>query len=72
MPTTNLHDIVKAWLTEHGYDGLYNSSIECGCPLDDLMPCDVPGVNCEAGYKQEPSGYWKAEGAEWIIGPKEE
>ena len=30
-------EIVKQWLTEHGYDGL--ASDYCGCEIKDLMAC---------------------------------
>jgi hypothetical protein len=43
--------IVSEWLKANGYDGLTNN--ECGCLLDDLMPCDDPQGNCEAAYKKE-------------------
>lgn len=52
----NLHEIVKTWLKEHGYDGLYNEW-ECGCSIDDFMPCGEPGEHCMPGYeKLTPSG----------------
>jgi len=48
-------EIVWDYLKSHGYDGLCGD--ECGCGLDDLMPCDrhtdcVPGYihrNCKCG-----------------------
>lgn len=44
----NIHDIVKDWLTTHGYDGLAGD--ECGCQLDDLMPCGCSHeTECVAG-----------------------
>lgn len=45
----NIAKIVEAWLVQNGYEGLYND--ECGCEVGDLMPCDEPNINCEAGYK---------------------
>lgn len=46
----NIEEIVKAWLEANGYDGLAND--ECGCDLDDLMPCDEPyATHCVAGHK---------------------
>ena len=40
----------KEWLTRHGYDGL--CGYECGCALDDLMPCGEPDNDCKPGYFQ--------------------
>ncbi len=45
-----LHDIVKEWLEKNGYEGLYSVDADCGCKLDDLMPCGEPGMNCRAGH----------------------
>ena len=44
----NVREIVKAWLTDHGYDGLFSPC--CACKLDDLMPCDEPDAECKPGY----------------------
>lgn len=49
-----VRDIVAAWLKEHGYDGLFAD--ECGCTVDDLMPCSETYFNCEAGYKNPCPG----------------
>ena len=48
-----IREIVAAWLKEHGYDGLCNPDRECGCTLDDLIPCidGLDGETCQAGYK---------------------
>jgi len=45
-----IKDIVKDWLEENGYSGLFHDSGECACTTDDLMPCDCPCHECEAGY----------------------
>ena len=45
----DVKDIIEAWLKENGYDGLYGE--ECACRIDDLMPCEEPGTDCEAGYE---------------------
>lgn len=42
--------IITDYLKNHGYDGLFN--FECGCELDDLIPCVAYMDGCEAGYKQ--------------------
>ncbi|WP_295438173.1 hypothetical protein, partial [Thiolapillus sp.] len=36
-PNPDCRDMVAAYLREHGFDGLFCD--ECGCSLDDLMPC---------------------------------
>lgn len=46
-----LREIVKNYLEQNGFGGLFNSDGECGCELPDLMPCDQPSESCCAGYK---------------------
>jgi len=46
-----VYDIIKEWLKENGYDGLCAPDFECGCSLDDFMPCGQPSPTCEAGHK---------------------
>jgi len=43
--------IVEQYLRDHRYDGLCNVNIdiECGCIIDDLMPCGEPEIDCCAG-----------------------
>lgn len=58
--------IVSNWLKKHGYDGLYNSFTECGCLIEELMPCDYSCDDCKPGYKNsDPSGE-----SNWLVGPK--
>jgi len=45
----NLREIAIAWLKEHGFEGLGREG--CGCEVDDLMPCDEPGPDCQPGVK---------------------
>lgn len=47
----DIQQIVAHYLTEHGYDGLYNEGV-CACKLGELFPCGEPG-NCKAGYLRE-------------------
>lgn len=35
-------EIIKVYLQKHGYDGLCNPDLECGCGVDDLQPCYEP------------------------------
>jgi hypothetical protein len=47
-------EIVKDWLKEHGYDGLYlpiGDGEACGCSLDDFAPCGEIDGDCQAAYK---------------------
>ena len=47
-------EIVRRYLIKHGYDGLYSDLLECGCSVDDLMPCEGFNSNpyqCRPGYK---------------------
>jgi hypothetical protein len=39
-------DLLKPWLKEHGYDGLYNNE-ECACRVDELAPCGWSPDVCE-------------------------
>ena len=43
-------EIVKDCLEKNGYDGLCSEN--CGCGLDDLMPCSGSETkNCQPAYK---------------------
>ena len=37
----NLREVVAAGLKQNGYSGLHDDG-DCGCVLEDLMPCDEP------------------------------
>jgi len=59
----NIATIVAEWLRANGYDGLCIPG-ECGCEIDDLMPCGSPNeCCCMAGYKGPPT----PEGGDWAI-----
>jgi hypothetical protein len=73
MKNPSIKDIVKKYLDECGYDGLYNSSgwVKCACELSDLFPCECPDEDhCKAGYKCEPPDDEK-EADFWICSTKE-
>lgn len=42
-------EIVLAYLKQHKYDGL--CSEDCGCGIDELMPCASNCENCRPAYK---------------------
>jgi hypothetical protein len=52
----NVREIVKEWLEQHGYEGLYSDHWECGCTPEDLMPCGEASEDCVAGYKWPGDG----------------
>jgi hypothetical protein len=66
----NAREIIKKYLEENGYDGLYNLEGECGCIKDDLFPCESCPAECEAGYLIDPPEAYKNDDVNWI-GPKE-
>lgn len=47
----NVFEIVKDYLRNNEYDGLYNTQIPCACTLGDFMPCGEPSPHCEPGYR---------------------
>lgn len=47
-------EIIREYLKEKGYDGLFNSDAECACLVSDLCPgCGCPYDECEPGYRKE-------------------
>lgn len=55
-------EIVIEYLKKNGYDGLYND--DCGCALDDLIPCCDNIETCMAGVKGKNGE------EDWIIRPR--
>ena len=43
-------EIVKKYLEDNGYDGL--CTFDCGCPIDDLIPCGDCFESCVPGHKK--------------------
>jgi len=56
----DIKGIVKKYLKDNGFDGLVECFAECGCEINDLMPCDSPSIDCQPGYKHvaDPSTGW--------------
>jgi hypothetical protein len=44
--------ILKSWLKDKGYDGLYNDDLDCGCFIEDIMPCCSYSGACLPGVKK--------------------
>jgi hypothetical protein len=59
MPTMREHlkdacqypTVVKCWLLQREYDGLFNGGHECACTTDDLIPCSEGCDDCLPGYE---------------------
>ena len=49
--TPTVKSILIEYLRNHGYDGLYNAWSECGCDLEDFIPCGEIYECCRAGYR---------------------
>ena len=47
-------NIIRDWLVTHKCDGLCNSDLECGCRLDDFIPCGELSMDCEAARSGTP------------------
>jgi hypothetical protein len=43
----NVRDIIRAYLLVDKADGLCNPGLECGCDIDDLIPCNSDPYNCQ-------------------------
>lgn len=64
-PPITVREILNEYLKKHGYDGL--SGRECGCRLDDLMPCYEPSPDCEPGYLIECEECGETDGPNWCV-----
>lgn len=49
-------EIVKQFLIDKGYDGLYHGEGMCACLTADLAPCSELSEECRAGYKTSCDG----------------
>jgi hypothetical protein len=68
IPTDKtVKDIIHHDLEVNEYDGLFNSSADCSCKVDDLAPCGAISLDCRAGYYQKTT---KAHG--FVIGANKE
>jgi hypothetical protein len=60
MDRINGMTIIHRYLVDNGFDGLQNDN-ECGCELDDLMPCSDNIAFCKPGYKVIPPDWVKTD-----------
>jgi len=53
-----IKEMIREYLEKNGYDGLSCPWAECGCEINDLMPCDGPEKDeCFAGHRvEDPTG----------------
>ena len=49
----NVLEIIKQYLKEKGYDGLYSDIGECACTIEEVENCGCIGEECMPGYLQE-------------------
>lgn len=56
-------EITLEYLHQNNYDGLYHPDDECGCHIQDLVPCGENGMYCCPGYRT------MQDDGDWIIGP---
>jgi hypothetical protein len=66
----NIINIVKEYLIDNGYDGLYHPIETCGCVLREIAPCEGCVFECRPGYKiKTPVDHDQYGETEWIISP---
>ena len=53
MNVITVEQIVKKYLEENEFDGLFNEYSECSCLVGDLAPCGEIGLDCEAGMRTD-------------------
>ena len=68
MSEMTVKEIVADWLKEHGCEGLCDD--DCGCVLDDLMPCGGEYGKCVAAVKGPVPPEYGDGYEEWLV-PKQ-
>lgn len=55
--SVNILEIINDYLKANGYEGLVNTTNECGCGVDDLAPCGDITSDCEGAHAiKQPVG----------------
>ena len=51
--TKTIREIIENYLVKHGYDGLFNADIGCGCVREDICCLDDSNriLDCKPAYK---------------------
>jgi hypothetical protein len=44
-----IKEVITKYLKDNSYDGLAGNN--CGCGVDDLMPCDCPDLECKVAKR---------------------
>lgn len=66
-PNPIVREIVRTYLVEHGYSGLFRRASKCDCDLAQLLSCGSADTGeCQAGYcvidkewiDVDPDAYW--------------
>jgi len=66
----NCIEMVTEYLRRKGYDGLVSHDRECGCALEDLMPCGGEcAMDCEAAHNVDGCTPECGEGCDWHMVP---
>lgn len=65
-PIKTVETILKDYLTQNGYDGLFFPG-ECACLKEDLEPCGHLNKDCQPGYRVESTN--PDDDCDWYIQP---
>ena len=57
----NAFDMLKQALREGGWDGLADPDMDCGCGLDDFIPCGQITAGCCPAKRRENKFYVQEE-----------
>lgn len=63
MANPDVVTIIERWLLVHGYDGLIYPDEECGCGVDDFVPCvsqwdSGMTAQCRAAYRHADGKFY--------------
>ena len=74
MKNPTVKSIMRSWLVQNGFDGLYCELMECGCHFRDrkgyFMGCESDMSDCEPAYKRKPTESEIKAGNLWVMTTK--